>query len=192
MSDYNVLCRYFSKPGSENTDALLDTVVKRARELSIGKIIIATCSGRTAFKAAEKFGKDFKLIAVTHVTGFANPNEQELNEENRKKLESLNVSVFTGQHAFGGVGRAVRNKLSTYQIDEIMAYTLRLFGQGTKVAVEIALMATDAGLVRTDENVIAIGGSGSGADTALVLEPANSSRLFDLKIREVLCKPFDF
>ena len=192
MSDNDVVCRYFPKPGASNTPVLLDAVIKRAKELSIRKVIVATCSGDTAFSAAEKLGADVKIIAVTHVAGFAAPNEQELSEENRKKLEKAGVVVFTGQHAFGGVGRAVRNKLSTYQVDEIMAYTLRIFGQGTKVAVEIALMAADAGLVRTDEDVIAIGGSGAGADTALVLQPANSSRFFDLKVREIICKPSNF
>jgi hypothetical protein len=83
----------------------------------------------------------------------------------------------------------VRNKVGAYQVDEVMAYTLRIFGQGTKVAVEIALMAADAGLVRTGEDVISIGGSGKGADTALVLRPATSSHLFDLRVREVICKP---
>jgi len=73
-----------------------------------------------------------------------------------------------------------------------MAFTLRTFGQGTKVAVEVALMAADAGLVRTDEDVIALGGTSEGVDTALVLRPANSARFFDLKVREVICKPRDF
>jgi hypothetical protein len=90
------------------------------------------------------------------------------------------------------VGRAVRNKLGTYQVDEIMAYTLRTFGQGTKVAIEIALMAADAGLVRTDEDIIAVGGTSEGADTALVIKPANSFSFFDLKVREIICKPAIF
>jgi hypothetical protein len=73
-----------------------------------------------------------------------------------------------------------------------MAWTLRTFGQGTKVAVEIALMAADAGLVRTDADILSLGGSGEGVDTALLIRPANSSRFFDLKVREVICKPRDF
>jgi hypothetical protein len=68
-------------------------------------------------------------------------------------------------------------------------YTLRIFGEGTKVACEIALMAADAGLVRTDEPVIAVAGTGRGADTALVLRPANAQTSFDMRIMEILCKP---
>lgn len=58
-----------------------------------------------------------------------------------------------------------------------------------KVAVEITLMAADAGLIRTDQEAIAIAGTGKGADTALVLKPANAQTFFDLEIREILCKP---
>lgn len=185
-------CRYFQKPGPQNTDAVLDAVLSRAAAGGIRKVLVATCSGKTAFAAAAKLGSAMQIVAVTHVTGFSGPNKQELTPEDRGKLEGLGVRIFTGQHAFGGVGRAVRNKLATYQVDEIMAYTLRTFGQGTKVAIEIALMAADAGLVRTDEDVVSVGGSAEGADTALVLQPANSSRFFDLKVKEVICKPARF
>jgi hypothetical protein len=182
-------CRYFPKPGPANTGAVLEAVARRAKELSIDRVIVATCSGRTASEARKSFDPSLKIIAVTHVMGFAEPNVQELSEENRRALQAQGVEVLTCAHAFGGVGRGVRNKVGTYQVDEVMAYTLRIFGQGTKVAVEIALMAADAGLVRTDGDVISIGGSGTGADTALVLRPATSSHLFDLRVREVICKP---
>jgi hypothetical protein len=185
-------CRYFPKPGPKNTESLLEAVERRASELSIKDILVATCSGDTAFKALELLGPGRRIIAVTHVTGFVEPDHQEMAPETRARLEGLGVNVLTCQHAFGGVGRGVRTRLKTYQVDEIMAYTLRTFGQGTKVAIELALMAADAGLVRTDADVISIGGTASGADTALVLRPANSSRVFDLKVREIICKPSNF
>ena len=50
-------------------------------------------------------------------------------------------------------------------------------------------MAADAGKVSTLEDVIAIGGSNKGADTALVLRPANMNRFFDLKVREIIAMP---
>jgi len=184
-----VPCRYFTQPGPANTGAVLEAAGRRAKELTIGRVVVASCTGRTAFAARKIFAPSARIIAVTHVTGFAEPNVQELSEEDRRALQEQGVEVLTCAHAFGGVGRGVRNKVGTYQIDEIMAFTLRTFGQGTKVAVEIALMAADAGLIRTDEDVIAIGGSGKGADTALVLRPATSSHIFDLKVKEVICKP---
>ena len=83
----------------------------------------------------------------------------------------------------------MRKKFETYEIGEIIAYTLRTFGQGMKVVCEIAIMAADSGLVRTDEDVISVAGSGRGADTAVVLQPVNSQDFFDLKVKEILCKP---
>ena len=189
---HDIQCRYFKKPGPKNTRAVMETVLKRAKELSIKKILVATCSGRTAFEALDILGSDFNIIAVTHVTGFQKPNLQELSDDTRRELESKGITVLTCQHAFGGIGRAIRNKLSTFQVDEIMAFTLRTFGQGTKVAIELALMAADAGLVRTDEDVISVGGSAKGADSALVIKPANTHNFFDLKVRQVICKPAGF
>lgn len=185
-------CRYFNRPGGGNTPALLNAVAGRAKDLSIGKVLVATCSGRTALQARAALDPKIQVIAVTHYTGFEKPNHQELTAKNRRELESRGVAVLTCQHAFGGVGRGIRKKLATYQVDEIMAYTLRTFGQGTKVAIELALMAADAGLVRTDEDVISIGGTAEGADAALVLRPANSSNFFDLKVREIIAKPRAF
>ena len=183
---------YFEKAGPGNTRQVLEAVARRADALSIEQVLLPTCSGKTVLEALELLPAGLHIVALTHVTGFREPDHQELDGEVRKELEEEGVTVYTGQHAFGGVGRAVRNKMSTYQVDEIMANTLRVFGHGTKVAVELALMASDAGLVRTDRDVISAGGTMSGIDTALVLRPANSFRFFDLKVREMICKPAVF
>jgi hypothetical protein len=183
---------YFMGSGAANTRQVLEIAARHGADAGIKTALIATCSGKTALAAADIFAPETRIIALTHVTGFSAPNIQELSDENRLAMIKRGITVFTGQHAFGGVGRAVRNKFGTYQVDEIMAHTLRIFGQGTKVAVEIALMAADAGLIRTDEVVISIGGTGEGADTALTLQGANSAHFFDVKIREVLCKPYEF
>ena len=188
----SVLSRYFSEAGDSNTSDVLDAVSQCAAHLGIRTILVATCSGQTALTARERIDPGVQIIAVTHYTGFVRPDYQEMPDEVRRSLEDNGVRVLTCQHAFGGVGRGIRRALSTYQTEEIMAYTLRMFGQGTKVAVELALMAADAGLVRTDEDVISIGGTARGADTALVLRPANSSDLFNLKVREIICKPSEF
>ena len=71
----------------------------------------------------------------------------------------------------------------------IRYHALRTFCQGGKVAAEIALMAADAGLVCTADPVIAIAGTGCGADTAVVLKPANAQTFFDLKFLEIICMP---
>jgi len=187
-----VTCHYFARAGQINTEATLKAARERAKVLGIKRILVSTCTGETAFRALDLFGRGFSLVIVTHATGFKKPDHQELAEKDREALLEKGVPVLTAQHAFSGVGRAFRNKTGTYQIDEVIAYTLRTFGQGTKVAIEIALMAADAGLIRTDEDVISIGGTANGVDTALVLKPAHTQGFFDLKVREVICKPADF
>lgn len=183
---------YFDEPGEKNTEATLRFALERAIQLKVKKVLISSCSGDTAYKALEIFGDKLSTIIVTHATGFMEPGFQELNDRDRMILTERGAVVFTAQHAFAGVGRAVRNKTGSYQIDEIIAYTLRTFGQGTKVAIEIALMAADAGLIRLDEDIISVGGTVKGVDTALLLRPAHTQYFFDLKVREVICKPFDF
>lgn len=186
--EISVPCIYFKKPGPENTKRTLEIASKRAEELGVSNIVVATTRGETGLMAAELFPKK-NLVMVTHSTGFVKPDYQELKPEFREKIEKSGFKLLTCQHAFGGVGRAVRKKLATYELEEIIAYTLRVFGEGTKVAVEIALMAADAGLIRTSELCISVGGTGRGADTAILLKPANAQTFFDLRVMEFLAKP---
>ncbi len=179
---------YFENPGVENTEEVLRIAKQRAKELSIKTIVVATTVGDTAVKATEVF-RGLKVIAVTHNTGFRGPNTQELTEENRKIVESKGGVVLTTTHLFSGLSATMRKKFNTYIIGDIVAHTLRIFGEGMKVVCEIAVMAADSGLVRTDEDVIVISGTGRGADTAVVLRPVNSHDFFDLKVKEILCKP---
>ncbi|MHC4546532.1 MAG: pyruvate kinase alpha/beta domain-containing protein, partial [Planctomycetota bacterium] len=150
-SDSSVLsasCAYFKRSGPENTGKTLEVAAKRAEELGIQNVLVATTSGETGLLAAKIFTAK-NLVMVTHSTGFAKPDHQEFLPEFRKKIEEAGAKILTCQHALGGVGRAVRKKLGTYELEEIIAYTLRVFGEGTKVAVEIALMAADAGFIPT-------------------------------------------
>ena len=182
---------YFENPGGKNTDEVLRIAKQRAQELGIKTILVASTTGDTAVKAVEVFS-GCRVIAVSHVTGFREPDVQEFTDDKRKMVESKGGIVLTTAHAFGGVSKAMKYKFNTYVIGDIIANTLYIFGQGMKVACEIALMAADGGLVRTDEDVIAIagtGGEGLGADTAIVLKPVNSHDFFDLRVKEILCKP---
>lgn len=188
MQTQTVSCTYFERPGRENTAATFQIALERAKALGVRTIVVASTSGATGAEAARIFA-GHNLVVVTHSHGFREPNTQELLPEHREAIEAAGGKVLTCQHAFGGVGRAVRRKLETYELEEIVAYTLRTFGEGIKVLAEITVMAADAGLIRTDEECIAIGGTGRGADTAAVVLPANAQDFFDLEIREILCKP---
>jgi len=179
---------YFDKVGRDNTDEVLRIAKQRAEELGIKTIVVASSTGDTAVKAMDIF-QGLRIIAVSHFTGYREPNSQEFTEGNRKIVESKGGTILTTTHTFSGISRAMRDKFNTRVIGDIVASTLRVFGDGMKVACEISMMAADGGLARTDEDAIAIGGTGRGADTAVVLTPANSSNFFDLRIKEILCKP---
>jgi hypothetical protein len=187
-SELSVPCVYFKNTGGKNTKRTLEIAAKRAEELGIQNVVVASSSGRTGVLAVELF-KVENLVIVTHSTGFIEPDYQEFQQESRTTIERAGARILTCQHALGGVGRAVRKKLGTYELEEIMAYTLRIFGEGTKVAIEITLMAADAGLISTKESCIAVGGTARGADTAIVLRPGNAQTFFDLRVMEILAKP---
>lgn len=183
-----VPCYYFAKLGPANTDETLSIARKRAEELGIKTILAATTKGDTALKAV-RFFQGYRVVIVTHAHGFRTANSQEVPDETLAAVREAGGIVFTGTHVFAATGRAIRKKYQTYQVEDIIASTLRLFGAGMKVVCEIAMMAADAGLVRTDEDVVAIAGTGRGADTAVVLRPVNTQDFFDLRVREILCKP---
>jgi len=186
-----VITEYFEEKGKDNTDVVLKLVNNRAAALGIKTILVATTQGGTAVQALEQL-TDNKIIGVTHVDGFKGPNVQELTDENRKAIESKGGIIVTAGHSFWGVGRAVRGRYQSPGLGDIIADTLRIFGQGMKVCCEITLMAADAGIIPVDQDIIAIGGSGHGADTAVVLTPAYTHTMFDLKVREIICKPRHF
>jgi hypothetical protein len=181
-------CVYHRQPGKENTRKTLEIANQRAEELGIKTVLVASTAGETGLLAA-RIISSARVVVVSHSTGFLKPDHQQLRPDLREKIEKAGAQVLTCQHALGGVGRAVRKKLETYELEEIIAYTLRLFGEGTKVAIEIALMAADAGYVSTLEPCISVGGTGQGADTAILLQPAHAQNFFDLKILEILAKP---
>jgi len=188
VAELSVPTVIFAQSGKENTERVLELARARAEALGIRTVIVATTSGATAVRSAELF-QGFDLVAVTHSAGFRGPDSQDLDPANAARLADLGVKVLTCQHALGGVGRAVRKLWGTYQLDEIIAQTLRLFGQGMKVAFEISLMAADAGLVSTQAPALVIAGSGRGADTAVIIVPANAQSFFDLKLLEIICMP---
>ena len=179
---------YFEEPGEHNTEETLNIGLKWAQKNQVNDMLVPSTRGVTGLKAAEIF-KGSNLVVITHHTGFREPGHQELENDAKTKITSLGAKILTATHALSGVERAIRKQLETQGPVLIAANTLRLFGQGTKVAVEIALMAADAGLIPVDRPVLCFGGTARGVDTALSLIPTSSSRFFDMMIQQILCKP---
>ena len=191
MSSFEKKTVYFYKAGEQNTDNLLKLAREYVQRENIKDIVVASTTGNTGAKAAKTF-KGRNVVVVTHNFGFQEPGKSELEEELKKKILAEGAKIFTGIHALSSAERAVRKDFGTIQPLELMANVLRRLGEGTKVCAEITMMAADAGLIPADKDIVAIAGTGRGADTALRIYPANAARFFDMKIREVIAKPADF
>lgn len=177
---------YFDKCGKINTKAAVELAAQVAKEKGINYIVVASNEGETA-----EMLKDcgINVVVVTHVNGFREAGAQEMPKEIKTKLEGYGFKVYTGTHALSGAERSLSNKFGGISPIEVMAYSLRMFGQGVKVCVEISTMALDGGMLPFDEDIIAIAGTGRGADTAIILRPAHGANILETKIKEIICKP---
>lgn len=179
----------WEKSGPKNTVDTLKIALDACRTRGIEHIVIASNSGATVRKALELDVSGLSVNCVTHHVGFRGPGIDEMPEDERAYLASQGVKVLTTTHVLAGVDRALKSKFGGIYPPEIIANSLRMLGQGLKVCVEISIMALDAGLVPYGKPIVAVGGSGSGADTAAIIVPEHSSNVFGLKVHEILCKP---
>jgi hypothetical protein len=193
----NITVNIYEKEGIQNTEATLQAVKKRAGELGISQIVTATTTGQTALKFAEELGET-DIIAVTmhavdrdvYVKRHGEKvlaKDPEIMEKARKK----GVKFYTGVHPLrGALSSTLKDSFGGYSANEVISETLmKLFSTGTKVAVECALMAADAGYLNMQKDIIVAGGYKGGVDTALVIKPAYSYSMFDMKIREFISFP---
>ncbi len=176
---------------ARSTAATLKAALERAAELGIRHVVVASTSGRTALALGRLLPPGVNAVCVTHHAGFREFGKSELSEGTENRLALLGIPVLRTTHLFAGIDRAVRMKFGGLYPAEVVASTYRTFGEGTKVCVEIAVMALDAGLIPHGRDVVAVAGTGTGADTALVVRPAHSRQFFDTVVREVVCKPTD-
>jgi hypothetical protein len=173
---------YFENPGEGNTEETLRLAAEEAALRGTRKVVLASTKGDTARLAAVRFaGTGVQLVVVPHQYGFT--QSQRFPAELVEELERQGHRVHFGTmlfHTDSFYGSAA---------PETMAMVLRTICQGMKVCVETVLMAADAGLVELGEEVIAVSGTAQGADTAVVALAATSTRLHELHITEIICKP---
>ncbi|MHB0878287.1 MAG: pyruvate kinase alpha/beta domain-containing protein [Anaerolineae bacterium] len=183
----SVEVHYYDRPGSENTDDVLRVAAVRAQQLGIRQVVVASSHGATALAARDAFPANVSIVAVGISAAFA-PEGWVMTEEERRRVTAAGMPVLTAQHALGDdVSEAMAG--DGWSPNRIVRETLYRFSQGMKVAVEVSLMAADAGLIDMEADVIAIAGTDGGADTAIVLKPVYARHIRQLKIREILAMP---
>ncbi len=184
---------YFDKPGAENTADAARFAVERAREIGLKTIVVASSSGKTAqvfFNTIK--GSGLSLVVVTHAIGFTKPGEWEFDSALAARLRAEGVTIVTGTHTLSGLERALSrsSKVGGGSRTEAIAEALRrIVANGLKVAVECVMIAADQGAISIDSEVIAVGGTASGADTVCVVRPAHTANFFDVQVREIVAMP---
>ncbi len=153
---------HFEKPGKQNTQETVKIALQAAKELGIDTIVVATSTGDTADLLKDAAQSGLHVVAVSHCFGFKDPEEQEMPAQRKAALEAAGIQVYTATHVLSGAERGLSAKFGGISPIEVMAHSLRMLGQGTKVAVECAVMALDGGLIPYQKPVISIGGSGRG------------------------------
>ena len=181
---------YFEKVGAANTDRCMEIVQKMVREEGFEHIVVASTHGDTALKLKEALaGLDVNWVVVTHSAGFKEVNKLEFTPEARKSVEEAGGKVLTTTILTHSIETALAQGGSAILPTHIVAQSLRRWGQGSKVACEIVMEAADAGLIPEKEKVIAVAGTGRGADTVCVILSAASKRFLELSVTEYRAKP---
>jgi uncharacterized protein len=180
----------FEKPGEHNTPGCVE-ILKKAISQGLSKhVVVASTSGRNAeafFNALK--GTDSNLIIVTHSANFKEENHDEFDSRVRQMLKENKVPVYTGTILTHSIEKSVMEKFGGNTTAMIIAGTLRRFGEGAKVCIEIVMEACDAGLVPEGAEVLAVAGSGHGSDTVMLIKARPSKRFLDLEVLEILAMP---
>ena len=193
MVDLNLEVIYFEKGGPQNTEKALEITKKYADQFNIKDIVVASTTGTTAEKVAEIFNpNDYNIMIVTHAYYFVNTTtRQEFPEEKLNSLKELGLKFHIGTHSMSGIERGLRLKKEAWQFVDLLAKMLGYhFSQGVKVCIEISATICDAGLISDlERDIIAVAGTGRGADTVCLIKPAPTSDFKNLRVKAILAKP---
>ena len=182
------MMRLFAEAGPNNTEATVALAIEAARERRLTHLVVASNTGATA-RMFLPHRDEFQLVVVTHAIGFAGPGQDEMTAAVRAELAEAGCCLVTATHLLSGAERGLSRKFGGVYPVEIMAHTLRMFGQGVKVGVETSVMALDAGAIPYGRDMMAVAGTTGGADTAIILRPAHAQAILETHISEIICHP---
>ncbi|MCR4401688.1 MAG: hypothetical protein NUW12_02725 [Firmicutes bacterium] len=188
---------YFGCCGEANTESVVRRVREGCLELGIRTVVVASETGRSALAALEGLrGTGAQLVVVTHypATTWGPRGDIPIGlmrreySEIRETLLKNGARIVQGSRPLAPPSRSIRWDYPTPEA--IMDKTLEVFGAGTKIAIEAAIIATDAGAVAEGDEIISCAGTYKGLDTALVVKTTYSMHFFtSFEVREALAKP---
>lgn len=199
--------RFFESAGEENTDEVIRAVVDRAEEGRVEAVVVASTSGKTSVKVAEQLRKKGLRTRVIYVSGppslkqFPEYEFPLIKEETMKRLDARRVKVISDVEepfmpiTFRNWWEKKTVKVSRPEADLFWMSLICVGGHGFRTAVEVVFMAEEAAAISEGEMVISVAGTGTGADTAIVMK---TSRFTDavgvdpekrMKVCEILAMP---
>ncbi|KXH76377.1 MAG: hypothetical protein AM326_07095 [Candidatus Thorarchaeota archaeon SMTZ-45] len=197
MGDVERPTLYFQYCGEINTEKTLLAARNRCKALGLTKVIVASETGRSALRVLDVFKDlDIVLIVVTHYPASTwGPKgripiglSRSEYSETRETLISNGVKIVQSTRPFAPPSRSLDWNAPTPEA--IIDKTLEVFGAGTKIAIEAAIIAVDSGEVREGEDVISCAGTFKGLDTALCVRPTYTMNFFkSFEIREIIARP---
>ena len=174
---------YFDKGGPEHTQATMEAAKQRAlaRQPKPVAVIVASTSGKTGLEAARAFEATGIRVLVVPFQADTKPAEQYGLPETELKAQCQRLGAEFLPDT------PICRLLDEDRPDVVNAW--RVLGQGFKVALQIASMCVDTGLIESGTEVVALGGSGRGADTAVVLTPSGYEAVLKSNVIEIIAMP---
>lgn len=181
MSDRKTV--YFDKGGPDHTQATIEAAKRRAMELEPkpAAVIVASTSGKTGSAAARAFeSTGVRVLVVPFQAGTEAGEKHGVADRTLKEqCERLGGTFIPDTPAYVF--------LDTTHPDIVAAW--RVVSQGFKVALQVAAICVDLDLVEAGTDVIALGGSGKGADTAVLLTAQSTENALKMNVKEIIAMP---
>jgi len=195
VQERNIL--YFDKPGFQNTNPVIEAVKKRLKSGDLKYVIVPVTTGRTAEQFIRELGKKVRVVTISEVeVAYACERIAETDQGMLGKLISKRLKKKSGK-----MDKSFRDIVDITFLPfckeawNVAKEILYAFSQGMKVAIEVSLAAVEIKKVEPYTRVISVGGTGEGADTAIVVRLAPQKDAFGkdpnkrLAVEEILAIP---
>jgi hypothetical protein len=173
---------------NEITEHTIEIALEAARKYNVNHIVFASKYGDSAEMILNLGDNEIHFVCVRTVFGTYKPGENAMRDDIFERIKNSDIDLVTGTHVLSGAERGLSKKFNGIYPVEIIANTLRMFGQGVKVCVEISSMALDAGAIPFGEAIIVLAGNTKGLDTAILITPSYTANILDTKIHNIIVK----